>query len=185
MNAVGTTLHTSLSKTPGFEARHLLIEFVNGSRETKLIQMSNGSDTILDTGTEYDMTQKADALARDWKINEGFTTPKQNEYVFEPLQRTIALAMRLGFTILFDQRGKLPVTVPLNTWPGLTAKNSGIYVYAFNQEQILAWPTLPLDHPLSAFPADSKDHVNHLAKINNFLNTVGAAETFTLGKTSH
>jgi len=31
---------------------------VNGSRETKLIQMSNGSDTILDTGTEYDMTQK-------------------------------------------------------------------------------------------------------------------------------
>jgi len=68
-----------------------------------------------------------------------------NEYVFEPLQRTIALAMRLGFTILFDQRGKLPVTVP-QYMAGTDSKEQWNLRICFQPRANPSLATLPLDH---------------------------------------
>jgi hypothetical protein len=181
-------LHATLTNAPGTEVRHLLIYFVNGARETRLVQLSNGLETPIATGTQYEMSQKADAVARLWITNEGFKRPKEN-FVFEPLERTVALAMKMGFTIVYDpsyakidppRSFNLTGAVPLNSWPGMTPKNGGGYVYAFDQMRLYARPTLPPNHELNVVPSDPKEVPAYLAKVSAFLETVGPFREFIL-----
>ena len=41
--------------------------FVNGPRETQLVQVMDGIDGPLDVGTEYEVKQTAEPLRFDWE----------------------------------------------------------------------------------------------------------------------
>src|SRR5713101_1378488 len=133
------------------EVRHLLIIFANGSAETQLVQFTNGVESIIATGTEYETKLQADTLAQVWNEDEKFECLPQGTFAFEPLERTVPLAMKLGFTLVYDERFKtkdwpnpnFTGAVPLSKWPGLTAKNGGGYNYALDQMRLYAQPTLP------------------------------------------
>ncbi len=189
MNTDKPILHATLTRAAGNEARHLLIYLVDGARETKLVQLSAGSETPIATGTQYEMGQKVDALAQLWVTNEGFARQPEDKFVFEPLERTKALVMKMGFTTVFDPRYtkmdrppfNLTGAVPLSTWPGMTPKNGGGYVYALDQMGLHASPTLPPGHELNAAPSDPKDLPAYLVKLNAFLKTVGPFSEFILG----
>ena len=180
------TLYASLIKAPENEVRHLLIYPVDAPREMKLVQLSGAAETPLATGTEYEMRQKANALVQLWAA-EGF---KQQDKVFETLERTVALAMRLGFRIVWDPRfqkmDRPPLNptgaVPLEQWPGMTAKNGGGYVYALDQVQIHARPTLPPGHNLGVAPSDPKEFAAFMLKATALLETVGPFAEFRLGE---
>ena len=168
--------------------RHLLIEFVDGSRETKLVQLSNGVETYIGTGTEYEMGQKADELVRLWVTNEGFRHPRKNEFAFEPLGPAKALAMKMGFTFLYDPRyrkmDRPPFNVtgaaPLSTWPGMTPKNGGGYVYAFDLMTLYARPTLPPHHEPLVAPSGGQEFAAFALKAIAILKTVGPHAEFIL-----
>ncbi len=188
MNAKKTILHATLTKASDNQVRHLLIDLIDGARETQLVQLCAGVETPLATGTQYEMGQKADELAQLWATNEGFKRPPEGKLVFEPLERTVALAMKMGFTILYDTRYKrtdrppfnLTGAVPLRTWPGMTPQNGGAYAYAFDLMRLHAWPTLPPSHELYVAPSDPKELATYLVKVGTYLKTVGPAVEFVL-----
>lgn len=169
--------------------RHLLIDLVDGAHETNLVRLSDGLETPIATGTQYEMQQKADALVQLWITNEGFKLPPNDKPVFEPLERTVALAMRMGFTIVWDPRfrklDRPPLNptgaVPLATWPGLTPENGGGYEYAFDQMRLHARPTLPPGHELGIAPSDPKEFAAFVLKATALLDAVGPRGEFLLG----
>lgn len=179
------TLHATLRN--GDEVRHLLIYPVDGARETKLVQLSDSVETLIATGPQYEMRQRADALAQLWITSDGFKS--QDGPVFESLERTVALATRMGFTIVWDSRftklDRPPLNptgaVPLATWPGMTPKNGGAYLYALDQMRLLARPTLPRGHKLGVAPSDPKEFVAFMKKATELLDTVGPSVEFLLG----
>lgn len=59
------------------------------------------------------MKQMADGLLKSWNEQEGFRSPSLC-YAFEYLESTIALAIRMGFTTLYDDRFKNMTRPPLN-----------------------------------------------------------------------
>ena len=135
------------------------------------------------------MGQKADALARLWITDEGFRRPKE-KFAWEPLERTVALAVKMGFTIVYDpsyakvdppRSSNLTGEVPLSTWPGMTAKNGGGYLYGLDQTTLHARPTLPPNHELNVVPSDSKEVPAYLIKLNAFLKSVCIFGEFLLG----
>lgn len=169
------------------EVRHLLIFFVNGSSETKLIQIINGVETLVLTGTEFEAKQKADSLAKLWVTEGKFVRPREG-YAYEPLERTIALAKMMGFTIVYDPRFKKVDRPPLNftgavsfsSWPGMTAKNGGRYVYALDQMRLYARPTLPSSSEPLIAPSDGKEFAAFMLKHKAILDAVGPFQEFIL-----
>jgi hypothetical protein len=161
---------------------------VDSSRETKLVQMDAGLETNLATGTEYEMGQKAEELAQLWETNLGFKRQPADKPAGEPLEWTVALAKRMGFTFLYDDRYKtlelprLNVTgaVPLDEWPGMTPQGGGSYEYALGRLQIHARPVLPLNHPLN-MPARSGEFAAYALNYSKALAAVGPIRDFTLG----
>jgi hypothetical protein len=151
MTTQKTRLHATL--TAEKDVRHLLIAFMDDSHVTNLVQLSGGSEVQLATGTQYKMGRKADEWACLWETNEGFKRLPAGKPAFESLELTIALAKRMGFTVLRDERYKtglnLKGEVSLGKWQGMTPKNGGGYVYALDRLHIRARPTLPPDHPLN------------------------------------
>jgi hypothetical protein len=131
------------------EVRHLLLDVTAGAGAAKLSKLINAVETALDTGTQYNMEQKAIAVAKDWIANEGFKLAGENEHVFESLENTIALVTYLGFKHVQDRRyenlhpgrGRINVGIcPLDRWPGVKPD----YQYAFNGLTIiLATPRVP------------------------------------------
>src|ERR1700720_2573443 len=90
------TLHTMIKTTteaPDDMPRYLLVHSVNGPSDSTLRKFVHGALTEIDTGTEYEMNQRADALMREW-ASEGFRSPRENEMVWESLERAITLADR-------------------------------------------------------------------------------------------
>jgi len=169
------------------ETRHLLIFFENGSSETNLIQITNGVETLVFTGTEYEAKQKADALVQLWKTEENFIRSREG-YAYEPLERTIALAKKMGFTIVYDPRFKkvdrpplnLTGAVSLSSWLGMMAKNGGGYAYALDQMRLYARPTLPpSSEPLIA-PSDGREFAAFMLKQKAVLDAVGPFQEFIL-----
>jgi hypothetical protein len=162
-------LHATLAA--GKEVRHLLIDFIDGSRITNLVQLSAGSETHLATGTEHEIGQKAEEFVRLWTA-EGFKRHSPNDaqdLVYEPLERTVAFAKRMGFTSLYDSNGPRSINfagvVPLEEWRGVTPKLAGSYDYALGRLQIHARPLLPANHPLAAMsaPTDVKGLAAYLS----------------------
>ena len=176
-------LHATL--VGGNQVRHLLIDFVDGSHVTNLVQLSTGSEVQLATGTRYETSQKADEWARHLEINEGYKRLPPDKPASEPLESTIALAKRLGHTVLWDNRYKtafnLTGEVLLDDWRGMTPKGSlGYYLYALDGLHILALPTLPPDHPLNDPSRHKLEGAAFIAQYVAALETVGPAAEFVL-----
>ena len=122
----------------GRKARHLLILFLNGSAATELVLMEDGVESSLALGTEYEAKAQADAIAQIWIEDEQFTRIGNGKFAWEPLGPTIALAQKLGFVSVYDGRFRTQTwpnpnftgEVPLSSWPDMTPKNGGQYVYA-------------------------------------------------------
>jgi hypothetical protein len=186
MTTQKTRLHATL--TAEKDVRHLLIAFMDGSHVTNLVQLSAGSEVQLATGTQYEMGRKADEWARLWETNEGFKRLPAGKPAFESLELTIALAKRMGFTILWDDRYKTDLNlkgeVSLGKWQGMTPKNGGSYVYALDRLRIRARPTLPPEHPLN-HPSKTFMIAAFLSEYIAALDTVGPATEFILGGNFH
>jgi hypothetical protein len=188
MNMAKPILHATLTKAPGKEVRHLLIDLVDGTRETKLVQLSAGVETTIAIGTQFEMDQKADELTKLWITSHGFKLQPKNTPVGERLYRTIALAIRMGYTIVYDPDFKkidrppfnLTGAVPLRKWPGMTPKNGGGYLYALDQMRFHAYPTLASSLIPNELAGDPKDFLTYFAKINDLLKTVGPSREFLL-----
>jgi hypothetical protein len=186
MTTQKTRLHATL--TAEKDVRHLLIAFMDGSHVTNLVQLSAGSEVQLATGTQYEMGRKADEWARVWETSEGFKRLPAGKPAFESLELTIALAKRMGFTILCDDRYKTDLNlkgeVSLGKWQGMTPKNGGGYVYALDRLRIRARPTLPPEHPLN-HPSKTFMIAAFLSEYIAALDTVGPATEFILGGNFH
>jgi len=159
-------LYATLTNAAEKSVRHLLVFFVDGSRETQLIQICDGVESLVLTGTEFETRQKADALIQQWVTQENFIRPRDG-FAFEPLERTISLAKRMGFKIVYDERFK-SMTLPnpnltgaaaLSAWPGMTPSNGGGYLYALDQMRLHARPTLPPSQEPLIAPRDGKEFV--------------------------
>ena len=180
-------LYATLANAPVKSVRHLLILFVDGSRETQLVQICDGVETIILTGTEYEARQKADSLIEGWVTQEGFARPREG-YAFEPLGRTISLARKMGFTVVYDERFKnikwpnpnFTGAAALSSWPGMSPKNGGGYLYALDQMRLHARPTLPLSYVPVEAPTEGREFAAFLLKHKALLDSVGPLREFIL-----
>jgi len=151
--------------------------FVNGSAETQLVQFTNGIETLVSSGTEYETKLHADVLAQAWTSDEGFSLVKEG-HAFEPLPAVIALARKLGVEVVYDNRFKavkpghplnLTGAVPLKNWSGMAAKNGGSYRYALDGVRLTAQPVLADSLRGAIAPGDgaafAKFMLNHMAAL--------------------
>lgn len=102
---------------------------------TKLAELADGVEKEIAIGTQFEMTQKADALIQEWVTDHGFKYRSPSDPIFEPLDRTIELARKMGYTVVYDPRsrnlnpadGRLNATgaVHLAQWRGMTPKSGG------------------------------------------------------------
>src|SRR5258708_6517678 len=143
-------LHTLKKEIPGKEVRHLLLDLKDGPGAAILSSLSNAVETPIAIGTQYEMEQRADALAEDWRGNEEFKYSSDDQPAFDSLKNTIALAELMGHTFVYDSRYKskrdLIGEVPLAQWPGIAPKSGGGYVYGFDGMKIIAETILPPYH---------------------------------------
>jgi hypothetical protein len=186
MNTEKPTLYATLTREK--ETRHLLIYSVDGARETKLTQLIAAVETPIATGTQHEMQQLAASVAQSWIADQGFKRPPENQPVFEPLDRTIPLATKMGFTVIYDPRFKSMSAPPFNptgavslsTWPGMTPKNGGGYEYALVNVTLHARPTLPPSHEPLVAPTDGKEFAAFMLSMSTSLDAVGPAVEFLL-----
>jgi hypothetical protein len=175
---------------PNNEVRHLILDLTKGSGAAVLSQFTNAVETQIATGTQYEMNQQADALAQEWVAREGFAFPRKNDApVCDTLKNTVALAISMGYRTVYDSRFKAQKIgdlrgganflgeVPLNKWPGLTPKNGGGYVYAFNFTTISACPTLPAHINVEI----RADNISAVSQAIEMLKSVGPHVDFILG----
>jgi hypothetical protein len=176
-------LLATLKNAESGEVRHLVIVYLDGSKSTQLVQFTDGVEAVVDVGTEYEVKQTANARLLEWPAN-GFKSPKTG-YAFEKLEHTVALAKKLGFNHIQDDRCKdrrwpdpnLTGVVPLSSWPGVNAKNGGSYLYALDHMRIYAQPQLP---PGVKLTINFKD-IASLSKVQEALALVGPHCEFALG----
>jgi hypothetical protein len=186
MNQDKPQLIASLVRASDGEVRHLLLLFIDGSSETNLVQLVRGVESPLEMGTEYETNQKASALLRLW-TGEGFKVQPEGQ-LYERLEWTIPLALRLGHTVIYDSRfkqlDKPPFnvgTVPLDKWPGMTGKNGEAYEYALDRLHIRARPApLPNSETLVA-PAGGKEFAAFMLEYAKHRDAIGPARDFLLG----
>lgn len=184
---VTSNLYARLIKRDN-SARYLIIESVDGSTTTKLSQMSNGIETPIRIGTEYETRTNADDLIKSWTKDEGFHCLSDKELAWEPLAKIVPLARRLGFVALYDDRFKqmnrLPLNplgiVPLDEWPGMTPKNGGGYEYALGLMRLHARPTPPPSSLPTVAPTDGKQFAQFALKHIELCNSVGPTVEFIL-----
>jgi hypothetical protein len=180
-------LYATLTNAAEKSVRHLLVFFVDGSRETQLVQICDGMETLVLTGTEFETREKANALIQQWVTQENFTRPHDG-YAFEPLERTISLARRMGFKVVYDARFKnmtwpnpnLTGAAALSSWPGMAPENGGGYLYALDQMRLHAQPTLPPGGEPLVAPTDGKEFAAFILKHKAVLDTVGPPREFIL-----
>ena len=171
-------LHT-LVKDPR-EVRHLLIHSVEGPSVTTLSQLIAGVQTRIATGTEYEMSQKADALMQEG-ANDGFRHLRERELVFESLKRTVTLVTVMGYSAVYDpQHVDLPGAVPLSQWSGRIAKDGGDYEYALDGRSIVAQPILPPNHGLNLRPATNAEFLTVMRDATKLRDALGPTVNFIL-----
>jgi hypothetical protein len=174
MNQDKPKLIASLVRASDGEVRHLLLFFINGSSETNLAQLVRGIETPLEMGTEHETNQKASALLQLW-TKEGFKVQPEG-HLYERLEWTIPLALRLGHTVIYDSRFK-----QLDKWPGMTGKNGQAYEYALDRMHIHARPApLPNSKPLVA-PTGGKEFAAFMLEHIKHRDAIGPSRDFLLG----
>jgi len=165
---------------PAHEVRRLLISFVNGPGLTTLSQLIGADHTNIATGTQFEMEQQADALAREW-LKEGFNSLSENDPPpYESLEAVIKISVIKRHTqISIPNRVNPARAVPLVQWHGLVPKNNGSYEYAFDGFYIHAQGALPLNQNLTV-PKDVKEWPAYLAKVKALREAVGPSGKFLL-----
>lgn len=158
---------------PVHEVRRLLIHLVNGPGLTTLSQLIGTAHTVIATGTQYEVEQRADSLAQLW-LKEGFESPSENSPPpYESLEAVVKISSIMGHTQISVPSRVNPIgAVPLTQWRGLVPKNNGSYEYAFDGFYIHAQGALPPNHNLM-WPNDSKEWPAFLAKIKALREAVG------------
>lgn len=188
MNVERPTLYATLVKPSPREVRHLLLESVDGYSVVNLVQLSAGIANQIATGTHYEVSQQADALVQQWVEGEGFERRATDKPAYEPLAATVALALRLGHEIVYDNRFKKLDRPPLNAtgtvrlsdWPGMTPKNGGGYEYALLPTSIHARPTLPPTGKPLVVPTGGQELAAFLLEVKALQDTVGPSAEFLL-----
>ena len=165
---------------PVHEVRRLLVHLVNGPGLTTLSQLIGAANTDIATGTQYEMEQRADSLARTL-LKEGFESPSENSPPpYESLEAVIKISSTIGHTQISIPNRVNPIgAVPLTQWRGLVPKNNGSYEYAFDGFYIHAQGALPPNHNLTC-PNDTKEWPSFLAKIKALREAVGPPGKFLL-----
>lgn len=182
------TLHTMVkdakSSSP-HEVRHLLILSVEDPSVTVLTKLVSGIQSEIGTGTQYETNQKAEAVMQGW-AKEGFRYQRDREPVYEDLKSTVALAMLMGYKVVYDptyrdvRRRNLTGAVSLAQWPGRSGKNGGGYQYAFTGTTIIASPTLPPGHGINMAPGP-EEFVRVMQQVIALQKTVGPIDELVLG----
>jgi len=119
---------------PLHEVRRLLIDSVNGLGRTTLSQLIGTDHKDIDTGTQFEMEERADNLAQTW-LKEGFESPTENSPPpYESLEAVIKISIIMGHNQLSIPTSLNPIrAVPLAQWHRLVPKNNGSYEYAFDE----------------------------------------------------
>lgn len=177
MTQSNSELYATLINNSTDEVRHLLIFFVDGEKETQLVQVIDGIDCPLKVGSEYEVKQAAEVIRLDWE-QEGFTSPLKG-YAFESLERVIALAQLMGFTHIFADGTPENSTgfEPFSSWPGMVAQNGGNYLYALDNTRMHAAPVL---QPGLEAMVDFNSLTSLRPNIARMLARVGSFCSFTL-----
>jgi hypothetical protein len=182
------TLHTMVkdaTKASPHQVRHLIVVPVDGPKVTMLTQLISGAQTEIATGTEYEMGQRADAVMQEW-AKEGFRYQREREPAYEDLKSAVALAMLMGYKVVYDpshvdmRRMNLTGAVPLAQWSGKSGKNGGGYQYAFTGTTILASPTLPPGHGINMAPS-TEEFIRTMGQAIALQKTVGPFAELILG----
>jgi hypothetical protein len=162
------------------EVRRLLIDSVNGPGRTTLSQLIGTDHKDIDTGTQFEMEERANNLAQTW-LKEGFESPTENSPPpYESLEAVIKISIIMGHNQLSIPTRLNPIgAVPLTQWHGLVPKNNGSYEYAFDEFYIYAQGALPPNHNLAA-PTDVKEWPAFLAKVKARREAVGPSGKFLL-----
>ena len=176
-------LYTLVRERPAREVRHLLID-VDSATTIRLIQLCADVVTDIAEGKHYEMIQKAETLAGEWTARDGFRVQAESQPTFEPLKDTVALALLLGHSVVFDEKFKndrnSTGAVHLAEWPGMTPKNGGGYEYSLIGLTIAARPTLPHTHGLKT-PQKPQENAAYMKAVTALLESVGPACHFLLG----
>jgi hypothetical protein len=175
-------LHT-LSR--GAKVRHLLIDGDDPAAKS-LIQLENGVRTVVATGTEYEMGEKAKSMIRRWTKTEGFKRREDGgPPVFESLQPTMTLVTLMGYTKIYDPKQKkgrnLLGEVPLAQWPGWRDKNGADYEYGFTGTTIYGQPKVTAKHGLNMTPKTDEELFAALKKAIAIRKSLGPENTFIIG----
>ena len=176
-------IYATLRNDATLQVRRLLT--IPENDEVALLELSSGAEQVLATGTSYDIRQKAQAVAEQ-HISNGFKLHKE-ENVFEPLAHIVALALRMGYTIIYDPRAKqvdhLPLNatgaLPLKDWPGVQGKHGGSYEYAFDNMKIYARPN-PVVPPHLLKPKDTREFTASLLTIQRMRDQIGPSGEFII-----
>lgn len=179
-------LYITLKK--GERVRHLLILFHDGYADTELVLMENTVLSSLARGTEFEVKEQAEATAQIWIEDEHFLRLGRNEFAWEPLAPTVALAQVMGFVDVYDSRFKKMTwpnpnftgEVQLKSWPGISAKNGGRYLYALDQVRLHARPELPARMGQIVAPSDGQELIAFMLKYRAILDSIGPTQMFVL-----
>lgn len=103
------------------EARHLLLNFMDGPSVAVLNKLAGVNHDEIATGTPYQMEEKANSVMQEWAA-EGFRYQREREPVYEDLKTTVNLALLMGYQVIYDpeqrdvRRGNLTGAVHLAVW---------------------------------------------------------------------
>jgi len=175
-------LHTLFQ---GTKVRHLLIEGADPGAKN-LIQLENGVPTVIFTGKQYEVEQKAHSLMAEWSKTERFEYRKDGDPpAFEALRPTITLVTLMGYTRIHDpkqQKGmNLIGVVPLAQWRGWKDKNGDDYEYGFDGTTIFGQPKVTAAHGVNMEPKTNEEFVATLKKVGELRKSLGPTHTFILG----
>lgn len=164
--------------------RHLLIEGSDPGA-MNLCQLVDGVHSVVATGKQYEMEEKAHSVMTEWKTEEGFEYKKDGDPpVFEPLKHAIALAMLMGHTKVVDPKHKQPRNplgqVPLASWQGWKDKSGADYEYGFTGSTLYGQPKVTAKHGVNMTPKDNTEFLASLKKVVEIRKALGPEHEFLL-----
>jgi hypothetical protein len=122
-------------------------------KQRSVIQLSDGNETHLKTGTQFEARDAAESAVR-YLLQQGFQQQEPG-LTFDTLRSTIAVALRLGYTHILDSSHAIQSRPPINflgrttlkDWSGATSVDDGSWEYALDYGKISARPKLQIELP--------------------------------------
>jgi hypothetical protein len=177
-------LYATLAKATTGDIVYVLI--IPGENQRTVIQASEGTETLLKAGTEFETREAAEAAVRTL-IQDGFSK-QQPGYTFDTLQSTLAVALRLGYTHILDSRHpiqSMPLVnflgkTTLKEWTGATTTDDGSWEYALDYGKISARPKLQAELP--AKPMTGAEFVAAMKPALQKQKSLGGVQSFPLSR---